>query len=520
MATSSGQGSKSESGFLKFLSNLFGGLLSSSDLDKEKRRQLKDIAKELSKRSKFYRVKGDLAQPGMAKWFHEIYKVVGPADILLEKYGNSELLKTTLIESFLPKDVRESLPDLNPEKIKENVQSGKSVKEVGESVKENLIRLYSALDAVTAKKINKLYNDLSRLQEFCRFPFHFLLKKFDSMLPDRDFTYNPHFEAINAEYIKDDLIDFLDVFYSLDGNADWDVLFGVLKSYRDMDLISPGAWKKIMQSRKEMIKTGVFELIIRHLEENPSWVLVPTGGNTEIVEDYYTRIKTAADLTIQEVLRDRRKKQIDGLLTKLFGTTSISRTQYYTERENLTYHKKMVSGYLYVEPINFLKAFFLDYYKSKVRVLVDLLLIQGKWATKISSQQFSESYHQLLSLSDKLTEFDMSLSDDGNVGSKLKRILRQSGRDRSALVNLKAVLQEVNNEAKKIINTSAQNLISLGKSIKQLLEEYKAGGQEIIINWKEIEGWAETPVDEQMAEVYTQIYYLVQLLQLYSKDKK
>ena len=85
---------------------------------------------------------------------------------------------------------------------------------------------------------------------------------------------------------------------------------------------------------------------------------------------------------------------------------------------------------------------------------------------------------------------------------------------------MKNVLVEVNDEAKKIINSSAQNLIVLGKSIKQLLEEYKSEGQDIIINWKEIEGWAENPVSEQMSEVYTQIYYLVQLLQLYMKDKK
>ena len=520
MATPSGPGAKSESGFLRFLSNLFTGLLSSSDLEREKRRQLKEIAKELKKRSKFFRLKGDLAQPGMAKWFHDIYKVTGPADILLEKYGSSELLKTVLIESFLPEEVRTGLSDLSPDAIKAKVDGGRTVKEVGEEVKESLIRLYSALDAGTVKKINKLYNDLHRLQEFCRFPYHFLLKKFDSMLPDRDFTYNPRFEAINGQYIKDDLMDFLDVFYALDGNSDWDTLFDVLKSYRDMDVVSRAAWKKVLQSRKEMMKTRTLDLIIRHLQEDPSWAAVPEDTNYEIVEDYYNRIKTGADLTIQEVLRDRRKKQIEGLLMKLFGTTSVSRTQYYTERENLTFHKKMVPGYVFVEPINYLKAFFLDYYKSKVRVLVDLLLIQGKWATKISSQQFSDSYHQLLSLSDQLTAFDTGLADDGPTGAKLKRILRQSARDRSALVSLKAALQEVNADAKKIINTSAQNLISLGKAIKQMLEEYKANGQEIIINWKEVESWAETPIEEQLAEVYTQIYYLVQLLQLYMKEKK
>jgi hypothetical protein len=124
-----------------------------------------------------------------------------------------------------------------------------------------------------------------------------------------------------------------------------------------------------------------------------------------------------------------------------------------------------------------------------------------------------------MSLSDNLTTFDVGLADDGPTGSKIKRLLRQSTRDRSALMSLKTTLQEVNTDAKKIINTSAQNLIILGKSIKQLLQEHKSEGSEIIINWKEVESWADPPVEEQMAEVYTQIYYLVQLLQLYMKDK-
>ncbi|RKX99022.1 MAG: hypothetical protein DRZ90_00695 [Spirochaetes bacterium] len=520
MAKTSGSASDSDSGILGFFSGLFSGLMGGSDSDREKKRQLKDIQKELKKRGRFFKLKGDFAQPGMAKWFHEIYKVTGPADILLERYGSSDLLKTVLIESFLPENIQGIVANLHPDKIKERVVKTKDVKVLAEQVKQELISLYSALDAKTAKRVNKLYNDLYRLQAFTRFPFYFLLKKFDSMLPERDFTYNPRFEAINGQYIKDDLMDFLDVYYALDGNAEWDVLFDVLKNYRDLDVVSKASWKKILQGRKEMLKSRTIDLIIRYLEKDPSWSAVPENTNYEIVEDYFNRIKTGADLTIQEILRGRKNRKIESLLKKLFGTTSVSRTQFYTERENLTFQKKMLAGFKFVDPINYLKAFFLDYYKSKVRILVDLLLIQGKWSTKLASQQFSEAYHQLMSLSDQLTGFDSGLADDGPMGSKIKRLLLQSTRDRSVLGSLKNVLAEVNDNAKKIINSSAQNLIVLGKNLKILLEEYKAENMEIIINWKEIESWADPPVEEQMAEVYGQIYYLVQLLQLCMKDKK
>ena len=517
MARSADNASKSEGGITGFIAGLFSGLLGGSDSEREKKRQLKDIRKELKKRGRFYKVNGDLAQPGLAKWFYEIYKVVGPADILLERYGSSDLLKTVIIESFLPEPVREGVSKLHPDVIKQRAEEIKDVKILAEQVKEELIKLYSALDAGTVKRINRLYNDLHCLQALARYDYHFLLRKFDSMLPDRDFTYNPRFEAINGQYLKENLMEFLDVYYALDGEGEWELLFDVLKSYREIDLVSTGAWKKLLAGRREMLKSRTIDLIIRHLAEDPGWAAIPENTNYEIVENYFSRIKTGADLTIQEVLRDRRKKQIESLLMKLFGTTTVVRTQYYTERENLTFHKKMLPGYTYVEPLNYLKAFFLDFYKSKVRILVDLLLIQGKWATKLSSQQFSEAYHQLLSLSDRLTGFDTSLADDGPTGSKVKRLLRQSTRDKSALTSLKAALQEINGEARKIINESAQNLIVLGKNIKQLLDEYKAENQEIIINWKEIASWAETPLEEQMTDVYSRIYYLIQLMQLYMK---
>ena len=520
MAKTSGGASQSESGFLSFLAGLFAGLTGGGGGDREKKRRLREIAKELRKRSRFYRVNGDLALPGLAKWFHDIYKAAGPADALLEKYGSSEVLKNVMIESLMPPEMRSVIAGLAPDSIRAEIEKGASIKAVSERVKEDLITFYSALNPSAVKKINVMYNDFHRFQAFCAFPYYFLLKKFDSTLPERNFTYNPRFEAINAQYIKDDIADFLGLLHVLNGDSDWDRLFDVLKSYRDIDVVSRSAWRKVLQSRRDMLKMRTLELIVRRLDENPAWVPVPENTNYEIVETYFNRIKTSAELTIQEIMRGRKKKQVESLLMKLFGTAAVSRTHYYTERENLTFHKKMLPGYTFVEPVNCLKAFFLDFYKSQVRVLVDLLLIRGKWVTKLSSQQFSEAYHQLLTLSDQLNAFDEALSDEGSKGARVKRFLRQSARDRSALGALKTLLRELNAEAKKLINESARNLILLGKSVKQLLGEYNAQGHEIIINWKEIEAATETPLSDRMQEVYTRIYYLVQLLQLHMKDAK
>ena len=222
MVKNSGGASQSESGFLRFISGLFAGLAGGAGADREKKRRLRDIAKELKKRGRLYRINGDMALPGLAKWFHEVYKTVGPADALLEKYGSSEVLKGVMIESFMTGETREIIAGLAPDKIKAEIANGASIKTVSERVKDNLIHLYSALDPDSVKKINTMYNDFHHFRAFCSFPYYFVLKKFDSTLPERDFSYNPRFEAINAQYIKDDIADFLGLLYVLNGDSDWD----------------------------------------------------------------------------------------------------------------------------------------------------------------------------------------------------------------------------------------------------------------------------------------------------------
>ena len=60
----------------------------------------------------------------------------------------------------------------------------------------------------------------------------------------------------------------------------------MLKSYREIDIISRTGWKKVLQSRREMVKTRTLDLIVRRLDENPSWVPVLEDTNYEVVETY------------------------------------------------------------------------------------------------------------------------------------------------------------------------------------------------------------------------------------------
>ena len=74
---------------------LFKLILGANDPEREKRRQLKILAKEFNRvKYKFYRPKDAQALPQLAKFFYECYKVTANASVILQNSDKSNTLKS------------------------------------------------------------------------------------------------------------------------------------------------------------------------------------------------------------------------------------------------------------------------------------------------------------------------------------------------------------------------------------------------------------------------------------------
>jgi len=517
MDEKSGSSTDSDSGFVqKVLSIFFRGM----DPEREKRRLLKDIAKDLKKKKyKFYKPSSAETLPALAKFFHDTYKVIGPSQVFLEHAQSSNVLKNMIIETSLPNDVQAIRDELSEESIRAKADT-MDTKALANELREKMVKFFSGFKGDKVKEIDSTYNLLTCFLHFINFDYYFLLKKFDSNLPERDFAYNPKFESINAEYVSDDLKDFLEVLPLIRKDADWDHLFDILQNYKETEVINRSAWKKLLRTLDSVAKEGVFEQIVRHADSDPYFKPQYSEPNERIVEEYINKVKTQSEMTVQKILNERQNRKVDKLLKVVFGTTAISRMKNYTEKENLKYAKKMLGGYTYIKPLNYVKAFLLDYFKRDIKVLIDLLLIRGKWSTNLMSQQLSESFHAIMGVSDQLLKFDDALGEDGERGARIKTYMARSEKDKNSMVSLRKVLKETNEEALDIIQTTSQNLITIGKGLKQVLEDYDKKPHELIMNWKEIEQYSEKDVKENITEIYKKIYYFIQLMQFYVKKSK
>ncbi len=500
-----------------FISRLLSLFSSVGDPEAEKRRQLKQIVKDLGRQKfKFYKARGEEVQPAFAKFFYDLYRVLASAQVFLQNASASNQLKAIVIDSFLSKELLGLQDRLSEESIRERAKTIQT-KELAQELKDDLVAFFAEFDSLRVKSIDTCYSAVIAFTRLVNFDYFFLLKKFDSNISERNFTYIPKFDIIRGDYIVDDVKDFLEIALAIDLEQDWKLVFNVLKQYKGVEVVAADQWNRQLSALKELRRSGVLVLMVRHLTKNPQWQSKIRDADEHITETYLQKLKTQTEITIQRILQEKRNAKIDELANYVFGTSAVARMKNYAEKANALFAKKMLGGYTQIQGMNYLKAFLLDYYKKDIRELVDLFLIRGQWSSNILSQQLSESFHELMSISERLLAFDDALADDADMGQRLRAALLKADRDKEQIKYVRTLLKGINDDALFMINSAAQSLIVVGKNLKNVLDDFKRTPRELIINWKEIELASEAPIADRITEVYKKIYYFIQLMQYFAK---
>ena len=256
-------------------------------------------------------------------------------------------------------------------------------------------------------------------------------------------------------------------------------------------------------------------LMVRHIMSNPAWKPMVRTHRDRIVEPFLTKVKAEAETTAQKVAHGRRSEKMEELARAVFGSGAVAKLSNYSEQSNPEYAQKLLGGFLHVSALNYLRAFLVEYLPKSIREVVDLLIIRGKWANSQPSNQMSEAFHQLLNVSEKIGQFDTDLSEDGELGRRLKTIALKADRDRKALVQLRAALQQVNDEARTMIGDSVQHFVSVARVLKLAHEDIGKPNPAFLVNWKELKPSSDKELRVVIAAAYKKIYNFVQLMQMY-----
>ncbi len=494
-----------------FFAKLFSSLFKSDDPDAEKKRRIKQIAKTLSK-ARYHFYKNDEVLPAFAKLMYDIYKAVFPAKAMFMAQENANRLKMLAINYSLNEKEHAVVEAISEEGIKAAAQ-GKPVEQLDAEVRQNIDMFLQIFNGEKIARIEALYRKLMIFKSFCSFDFYFTLKKFDSSLREGEFTSVPHFEKINAEYIGEDLKDFLAVAWLLPEREDWSDMMKFFKETKGNEPINANLWNKICNKINSIRLSRVFEMMIQVITKDPNYMPDFTYNEQPIVDTFIDKTRNDAEKTLNSLALAQQNNKIDGLLEQIFGTTSVERLSNYTATNSALYERKGLGSFDYVQPLNYYKAFLLDFVKKDVREFSDLVLVRGTWSTQALSAPMSNAYHALIESSDVVLAFDAKIAEDADVGSRIKTHMPRAERDKEAKNIIGTLIGDLNDEAKEMCVDGTKNLITIAKTTKTLLEDYAKPKGEVIINWKELDKFADHPIKELGVGVYKHIYLFVQLMQ-------
>jgi len=287
----------------------------------------------------------------------------------------------------------------------------------------------------------------------------------------------------------------------------------MFKTMRGVEPIKPTLWAKIVTRLKNVQDSGTFDMLIQVISKDPFYKTVSDERREQIIEPFLDKIRNEALGCVKKLESQQQNSKIDSILSQIFNSTAVIVLKNYTESGAENLRKRNLGDYIYARPLNYLKAFLVEYVKREVREYADMVLIRGKWTTTPLSQQMSDAFHAMMDVSDKITAFDEILAEDKEIGIKIKTLLPRSERDREAASIIHTLISDANEEAKGYIMDTTRNMVTFAKNVKMLLEDHTKKSPEMIINWKELDRFAEHPLQQLGVEVYKKIYLLVTLMQ-------
>lgn len=499
-----------------FFQSLLSSLFKSSNPEAEKKRKLKNLAKTISKTKyhNFYRpASGEMLAP-FGKLIFDIYKAVSSAQTFFRNTQNPAIFKRQIINFVLSENQLALLDELDEQKILELAKTV-PISKLQQDIEHKLQVFTNDFNETRATKADTLEKAFSIFQDFCEFDFYLILKKFDSSYQEFSFNALPRLEKVNAEYIIDDLKDFLAVAYSItDESIDWTILFDMLKETQSRELISAGNWKKIIAKIKNIQQSKSLDLIIQHISEDFTYETKTTYHHASIIEPYIEKIESDTRALLAKIEAEQKESKASSICMQIFGTASPQSLKNYTADFNAPLEKKGLSILEYTEPLNYLKTFLVEFVKTSIREYYDVVVIRGQWDASLSAPM-SNAYQELLKLSDEITSFDEMMAEEGTMGVKVKTLLPKTAHDAGAENIINRVVSDANESARGYIIQGTQNLIVIGKTVKQLIEDYVLPKPVIVANWKELERFIETPMKEFSVDIYKKIYLFVQLMQTY-----
>ena len=485
-------------GFIKTLSDLFESIFKRSSPEVQKKQQIKKLEQEIRDYQPVICRNGMLL-PNFGEAIYALYKNTRPLDNLFSvtvspnNIQRQHRFEAQLIVTGYTMQDQEALEALSFENRKADVLSEtQNPDRIYIHQRKELERLIKALNTDGFKKMDQDLLALRQLVEFCRYNYTPFLQAFDSNFIPADLNYKPVYKEISVSTAQNLLED---LYYQASGltittsTADAVMALAQLRKGNEITDEEKAAYlgnlKKINYIITKILSANKLKSLIRLCRQDLTFepgVATYTGSPRQ---DFANMLQGRFDSDEQRIKTEIQDETITEEVAELFPDIPLEEVGCYNQTYNNLLQEEVSMAFKWILPIRILKTFLKFYLPEGARALLNDIVIEGFFNNPAYKSSFSSIVFAAINAEKEFQEFENSFGADKKHSiAVLESYIKDSKKDKDFFKKLEKMVQSINDDAHKVLQTQCSNLSALSRQLGELLADAKKPSSEIISNLK------------------------------------
>ena len=467
----------------------------SSSPEVKKRAEMKKIENELKLLpSQIY--KNGLLQPNFAELFRVLYENTSPISDILSKTIVSEDLprngrfEAELIITGFDEASQEKFDSLEYESRKSAImESDQQLNRLIENQKRTLEVLLKQLTAPGFMKIDDTIGSLKQLADICKFNYLNIIRLFDQNYAGGEFGT---VVSVSPETVADSLQDLFYLTANLKiTNAQAQALFALKQLLTGKDLSSSEKeslshnLKKINSIFTKFLTPEVFKNIISlgKKDANISFQFATYRSNSlkNFIEFMQKRFASDTERIKGEV----KDYTVSFEIKELFGEKELEQLNVYNSGTNEFLRGETPYSFVWITPLQVIKSFMSTFMTNEVKTVLNNIVIEGFFNNSSYKADFSATIYAVNEIDNLVAEFEKSFERGGtNDEAQLRGLVQDSRADSDFLKKVGSMVDNINNQAHKLIQEVSKTLYELYMEVGELIVDSKKSKSDMVSNIK------------------------------------
>ena len=485
-------------GFLRALKELFESIFMSSSPEVKKRTEMRKIEAEL-KLLPSQILKNGLLQPNFAEIFRVLYENAKPIDDILKKTINSEDIphngrfEAELLITGFDEASQERFDSLEYENRKKTImESDTPMNKLIDSQKRTMDGLLKQLTAPGFMKIDDTICALKQLADICGFNYINIIRLFDKDFDGLASTALGIVSPVAPEMVAPLLQDL----YYLTGNfkitiAEEQALFALKQlltghplSASEKESIS-GNLKKINSVFTKYLTSDVLKNLIFLGKKDTSISFQFASYRSNSLKSFIDFMQKRFASDSERIKGEVKDYTVSFEIKELFGNQQLEELKVYNADTNEFLRSETPYSFIWITPLQVIKTFMSVFMTANVRTVLNNIVIEGFFNNSSYKADFSSTIYAVNEIDNVLAEFEKTFERGGqNDEAELRGLVRDSRTDSDFLKKVGTMVDNINNQAHKVIQDISKTLYQLYIEIGELIVDSKKSKSDMVSNIK------------------------------------